>query len=136
MALTYSKAARALGLGTALAVLTVLVCLAFAASRDPETLTLVGLDRHTQGESLLMSCAEPSSASNDVLWCSDPSSPHCIPAAPEVPRLELWDSPDSCATSGLELPAVTYILLPWPRPEAERLHARDAVARLERPPRA
>jgi hypothetical protein len=128
---------RALGLGTALAVLTALVCLAVAASFESPTLTLAGLAKNAHAESVLMSCAEDSSPSGGdaLLWCSDPSSPHCIPAAPEVPRPEVWDRPDTSLLSSFDVPSASFVLLPWPRPETASLYARDNVSRLERPPR-
>jgi hypothetical protein len=134
------NALRALGLGSALAVLTALLCLAVAASFEPPTLTLAGLARSSHAESVLMSCADDSSpaGSGSMLWCSDPSSPHCIPAAPEVPRPEVWDRPDSWLLSSFVVPGDTFVLLRtvWPRPELASLYARDSVSRLERPPRA
>jgi hypothetical protein len=131
-----SNAPRALGLGTMLIVLTALLCLAFAASHEGRTVTLAGLTQLAQGDSVLMSCArdvEP--ASGPTMWCSDPSSPHCIPAAPEAPRAELWDGPDSALLLSFAVPAATHVLLPWPRLAPSSLHARDSVSRLERPPR-
>jgi len=134
------NALRALGLGSALAVLTALACLAVASSLDAPTLTLTGLSQRSHAESVLMSCADDSSSGSgeSMLWCSDPSAPHCIPAAPEVPRPELWDRPDSSLSSSLDVPNVSFVLLRavWPRPELASLYARDNVSRLERPPRA
>jgi len=129
---------RALGLGTALAVLTALVCLAVAASFESPTLTLAGLAKSSHAESMLMSCAQDSAPSSGdaMLWCSDPSAPHCIPAAPEVPRPDVWDRPDTSLLSSLTVPTVSFVLLPWPRPDHASLYARDNVSRLERPPRA
>lgn len=129
---------RALGLGAALAALTALVCLAVVASLESPTLTLAGFAKSSHAESVLMSCAEDSashSGNDAMLWCSDPSAPHCIPAAPEVPRPEVWDRPDTSIVASLIVPAASFVLLPWPRPETASLYARDNVSRLERPPR-
>jgi hypothetical protein len=129
---------RALGLGTALAALTALVCLVVVAAFEPASLTLAGFTKSSRAESVLMSCAEDSapSAGDAMLWCSDPSAPHCIPAAPEVPRPEVWDRPDTSLISNVRVPSASFVLLPWPRPEIASLYARDNVSRLERPPRA
>jgi hypothetical protein len=136
------NALRALGLGTALAVLTAFACLALSGwltldSFGSPTLTLAGLAKSSHAESVLMSCADDNAPSGGdaMLWCSDPSAPHCIPAAPEVPRPEVWDRPDSSLVAGLTVPVASFVLLPWPRPELASLYARDNVSRLERPPR-
>jgi hypothetical protein len=135
-----SNTLRALGLGTAIAVLTALACLAGAAARDAQTLSLRQFEQLTHAESVLMSCAADSwpasSSGTDLLWCSDPTSPHCRPAAPQAPQIELWDRPDSVLLPVLQVPVATYVWLPWPRPEAAPLLTRSASDRLERPPRA
>jgi hypothetical protein len=140
---------RALGVGTAVAVLSALLCLACAASRDSRTLSLHEFAQLTHGESVLMSCAEGAHLSSresrddvggDPLWCSDPSSPHCRPAAPPAARLELSDSPLWTVTPVLEarteLPVVLRESRVYPRPEAATLHSLRSAHRLERPPRA
>lgn len=133
MAYMSGTARRSVGMGAALAVLTALLCLAFAGARDPETLSLAQLAQH---DVLLMSCAEEvASSSADPLWCSDPSSPQCIPASPDAPKLVLWDGPEATLGSLLPVDPPRYVLLPWPRPEAEHARGRADILRLERPPR-
>ena len=113
--------------------LTAALCLAFAASHDPEPLSLTDL---TRSESIVMSCDESFSTA-EPLWCADPSSPQCIPAAPDVPRIDLGDRVD------LWLPPVVagtapraYTIGSWPEPITTTLHGRTDRDRLDRPPRA
>lgn len=126
---------RAVGLGTALALLTALACLAFAATRDPRTVTLADL---TEVETVLMSCEDSGvSSSGEPLWCADPSAPHCSPGAPDAPSALAIDRPD---VTLLALPDLErrYTLLTshWPAPPSERAAPRVDLGRLERPPRA
>lgn len=125
---------RALTLGMALALLSALACLGFAALRDGRLLSPGELSR---SRAPLMSCAaEPASSHGELLWCADPSSPQCIPAAPEVPRVHLADRPELLPIASDVLAKRPYVLLPWPRAEQATLLARDVSGRLERPPRA
>lgn len=126
---------RAVGLGTALALLTALACLGFAATRDPRTVTLADL---AQAEAVLMSCEDSGvSGTGEPLWCADPSAPHCSPAAPDAPSALAVDRPD---VTLLALPdferRYTLVLSHWPPPRNERVAPRVDLGRLERPPRA
>lgn len=120
--------------GITVVVLTALACLAYTALRDTPTLSL---QRMASG-SILMSCAESTPASAEPLWCSDPSSPHCLPAVPQAPRAELSDHPDLWVTASLEAaPTLAFrVLSSWPRSLAETPRGLSHVHRLERPPRA
>lgn len=124
---------RALGWGAAWAALTAALCLAFAASRDPTPLSLADLARN---ESIVMSCDESFSTA-EPLWCGDPSSPQCIPAAPDVPRIDLGDRVDLWLPPAIagSTPRV-YTLCSWPEPITTTLHGRADRDRVERPPRA
>ena len=124
---------RALTFGAALAALTALLCLSFAAARDTRTISLSEL---TAEEAPLMSCEPSSSSYEGLMWCSDPSSPHCIPAAPEAPRLELADRPDLALQAVLPEQQATYVLVPWPATDVAANFGRKPDQRLERPPRA
>jgi len=128
-------ARTALGMAAAMA-LCALACLAFAATRDGVTLS--SLDALGQKESVLMSCADAPATSGGgaLLWCADPSSPHCIPAAPDVPRIELSSSPDLYLLPSVPMPRPTYTLMSWPEPRPRVLASRPRSGRLERPPRA
>lgn len=129
------KAQRQLGLGTAMAVLAALLCLSFASLDDAATVS--SLDALSRVESVPMSCADaPASSGGGLLWCADPSAPHCIPAAPDVPRIELWSSPELVLAPSLPMPRPTYVLMSWPAPHPRVLVSRLASTRLERPPRA
>ncbi|MDB4974903.1 MAG: hypothetical protein JWN48_3244 [Myxococcaceae bacterium] len=125
-----------------MAVLSALACLALAAGRDARTLSLHEFAELTHTESVLMSCAEsassssPLSSGSELQWCADPSSPHCRPAAPPAPRLELWDNPQLTLLSSVQPAPATFIWLPWPRPEVQPVLTRTAAERLDRPPRA
>jgi hypothetical protein len=123
---------RAWGLGAALVALTALLCLAVMASRDGRTISLSEL---SSLHAPLMSCESDGAGSDGLLWCSDPNSPHCIPAAPEPPRLELADRPDLDLASAVPVAEASYVLVPWPKlmPASER--GRRNAQRLERPPR-
>ena len=123
---------RALGCGAALAVLTAALCLAFAAGRDAEPLSLADLAR---AESIVMSCDESFSTA-EPLWCADPTSPQCSPAAPDVPRIDLGDRVDLWLPPAIaDSVQHVYTLDAWPRPIAVTVHGRNEHARLERPPR-
>jgi hypothetical protein len=122
-----------MGIGAALAVLTALLCLAVMATRDGRTISLAEL---SSLNAPLMSCESTSSAVDGLLWCSDPNSPHCIPAVPDPPRLDISDRPDLCTLSAVELTPATFVLLPWPNVAPDQTRGRNDVHRLERPPRA
>ena len=126
---------RARGLGTALALLTVLACLGFAETRDPRPISLAAL---SQAETVLMSCEDDgASSTGEPLWCADPSAPHCSPAAPDTPNGLACDRPDVALLAMTE-PERPYTVLTtsWPGPLAVRAVPRVDQSRLERPPRA
>jgi hypothetical protein len=122
-----------MGIGAGLALLTALLCLAVTSAREPATISLAELSRL---DSPLMSCAPTDAAPDGPLWCSDPSSPHCIPAAPERQRLELADRPDLALIATAPVAQPTFVVVPWPAIEPDVRDGRAAVHPLERPPRA
>lgn len=124
---------RAMGLGAALSALTALLCLAVMAARDGRT---IGLEELASLNAPLMSCESTSGSMDGLLWCSDPSSPHCIPAVPEPPRLELSDRPDMTTVATETVAAATFVILPWPTPAVVERRGLRIAHRLERPPRA
>lgn len=124
---------RALGCGAAMAALAALACLAFVASRDAPTLSLSELART---ESIVMSCDDAPLPSAEPLWCADPNSPQCSPAAPDAPRIELSDRVDLWFPDAVALAPVRVVALnPWPASKTDDRVGRLAHARLERPPR-
>lgn len=122
-----------MGLGAALAALTALLCLAVMAARDGRT---ISFDELASLNAPLMSCESSSSSPDGLLWCSDPSSPHCIPAVPDPPRLELADRPDMTMVPADAVTPATFVLLPWPAPTVAERRGLRIAQRLERPPRA
>lgn len=124
---------RAMGLGAALSALTALLCLAVMAARDGRT---IGLEELASLNAPLMSCESSSASMEGLLWCSDPSSPHCIPAMPDPPRLELADRPDLTTAALDEVADAVFVLVPWPTPTHVERRGLRIAHRLERPPRA
>lgn len=132
MAYMAATTRRAWALGAAIAVLTALLCLAAMASRDGGTISLGEL---SSLHAPLMSCEADGAGSDGLLWCSDPNSPHCIPAMPEPPRVELGDRPDFTLSSTVPVRPASYVILPWPALRRDSDRGRRDVHRLERPPR-
>jgi hypothetical protein len=88
-----------------------------------------------------LSCADELPSPHEALaWCSDGTSPMCIPALPPQQGPQLWDGPP---VLWQPLPQVSHTLtfvapreLALTRPRAERAPATHAIDPLERPPRA
>lgn len=135
MAITAGISSRAIWLGALVAVLTALACLTAQASRDAPTISLAEL---AALNAPLMSCEGGSGGGGGeaVMWCSDPNSPHCLPAAPEPPPAELGDRPDLDMLWATAVAPAAFVVLPWPEPAPTQLRARRDADRLERPPRA
>jgi hypothetical protein len=134
MAIPTSKA-RALGMGAALTLVTLLTCLVWAELREPPSLSLEAL---TQGDELaLMSCdRQADRGTSDLLWCADPDSPLCLPALPTSQHVELWDRAPVALVSSPVIPPQVGTWLTWPRPTPEQAPGSRESVRLERPPRA
>lgn len=124
---------RAMWLGALLIALTALTCLGVQASRDAPTISLAQL---AALNAPLMSCEGGRGGGEAVMWCSDPNSPHCLPATPEPPQAELGDRPDLDVRQLAAIAPATFVVLPWPDPTLSQLRARRDADRLERPPRA
>jgi hypothetical protein len=131
--MAHSNTLRTHGTGAALVVLATLACLLFAEASDTPTCSLSEL---ASRESVLMSCEDASPVSAELMWCSDPSSPQCLPAAPQVPNPELWDRPDIALPSLFAAPRLGYVWMTWPEADAPAFTGRAPAQRLERPPRA
>ena len=69
--------------GAAVAVSVLAVTQLVSPSRVDDPLSLADLDR---AHETVMSCAEGEGSESEPMWCADPSSPHCIPAAPPINR--------------------------------------------------
>lgn len=104
-----------------------------SSSGERPALTLADLDR---AHETLMSCSDGDSFGSEPMWCADPSSPHCVPAAPPTPAPDFTDhsSPATLRVSSVE--ALGYVLVAWPEPRIEDTPRKPERARLDRPPRA
>jgi hypothetical protein len=87
--------------------------------------------------SLLMSCAEEPSSSNEPLWCADRDSPHCTRSAPAPQSSDPWVGPMYAACEApLTLPPQAALGVKSAHTPAELLgYAQADGERLERPPR-
>jgi hypothetical protein len=120
--------------GAALTAVTLLACLLYADFREGRALSLQQL---AHGEAVLMSCARTDSApSHEPLWCTDTSSPLCLPALPGSQHIDLWDSPPAILVTQLPAEAHAYVWLTWPRPQPTLPPVTRDGERIERPPRA
>lgn len=126
----------ALGVGAALTLTTLALCLAFASARDGASLSLRDLER---SQAVLMSCAHDSPLSGaELLWCADPSSPMCLPALPASDRPDLGDAPQVFLAAVLPsagAAAVWHWLPDYGPPMTAATPRRRDRDRLERPPR-
>lgn len=86
---------------------------------------------------VLMSCADDDSAGGEPMWCSNPESPHCIPALPKPPAPEAVQGTVATLLSTFIAPAPLDlgVLTVWPTPPVERTRSLQLSHPLERPPR-
>jgi len=109
-----------------------LVVADFVAPSPETTLSLLDLDRAHQ---TVLSCGERESTGGELMWCSDPSSPQCIPAAPPSPAPDFSDNSAPAALLVGRASRLGYTLVPWPVPVLVSVNGRSDHPRLERPPR-
>jgi len=131
MAKTKHHALLVLIAGAAVA-FAALVAAEFVAPSSSTTLSLLDLDR---AHETLMSCGEGEGTGGEPMWCADPSSPQCIPAAPQGPAPDLADHSAPAALLLGSAQRRGYLLVPWPKPRPDFVIARSDRTRLERPPR-
>jgi hypothetical protein len=110
------------------------VCLSFAEHMEGKTVARWELANDT---SVLMSCTEEPSSTNEPLWCANPDSPHCTRGTPAPGSSEPWLGPVFASLDGA--PKVPQLLSggTTSAPSAGALlgHAQTEGDRLERPPR-
>lgn len=118
--------------GAAVAMTVLVVAHFVSPAHVAAPLSLADLDR---AHDTLMSCEEGESAESEPMWCADPRSPHCSPAAPTTPAPDLTDHTTPAMLLASARAMLSFALLSWPEPLHETVLTLADRARLERPPR-
>lgn len=115
---------------------TACALVAIRALADGPARTLSLRELASQG-SALMSCADERAPADTLLWCSDPDSPHCIPALPEAPKTDLAQHGPLAVLTPMEAAPRHSVgrLIAWPEPRIATLAPAQLPRRLERPPK-